>query len=100
MHMLAVADLAADQFAGQRRFHGLLQITLERTRAVNRIVGRFGHKVAGLFAHVQLDLAFLKPLAQAFELEFHNAADLIPPERKEDHGFVHAVEEFRPEVAA
>ena len=76
----------------------MLHVPLERTGAVNGIIGLVSHEVPGLGRKIQSDLAFGQTLAQMIKLQFHNLRHLVASERQEEHGLVNTVQELRPEV--
>src|SRR5947209_4354502 len=63
-YMVAVADLACQQFPAQRGFQLALDHPAQRPGAVDRIVAMLGKVVARLIRQFQFDLALLQPLAE------------------------------------
>lgn len=76
-HPLIVAHLPADDELGKRRFDVGLQVPLERTGPVVRIVGGIPNELVGGLGQFQRDLALLKPLLEPTQLEVDDLADLL-----------------------
>ena len=71
-----------------------LQVPLERTGPVVRIVGGIPDELVGGLGQFQRDLALLKPLLEPTQLEVDDLADLLGEQRLEQHRLVHAVQEL------
>src|SRR5579872_951793 len=94
-----VADLerAAQQLFGERVFHHALDGTAQRTRSHRRIPSFFGQKFASRVGGLERHVLVLEFLHDFGEFESDDLLDLRQVELMEDHDFVDAIEELRPE---
>src|SRR5262252_573523 len=76
-------ELAAEDGLRQRVLHLLLDGTLERTRAVHRVVTRLAQPVQRRIVEAQLEVAIQQATLELRELDIHDGADLVGAERTE-----------------
>src|SRR5271154_6021492 len=96
----AVPHLAQQQLATERGFEFALNHPPQRARPIDRVVAFFSKVIARAIGQFDLDLALGEALAQAFELDIDDLAQIGLAQRMEDYDLVNAVKEFRPEALA
>src|SRR5262249_56340777 len=96
-HGLAVANLALQNAASERRFDLALDRAFERARAVDRVIAGAHQARARRFGQLQADVAFGQAAAQPVELYLHDLFQALFRQSIEDDDLVHAVEEFGPQ---
>src|SRR6478609_5364847 len=74
--------------------------TLQRSRAVDRIVALGADVFLGRFGQGQAEPLLGEALANAGKLQIDDGGDFLPGETVEYDGFIDPVEELRPEMAA
>src|SRR5690606_20134009 len=79
-HGLAVADLAREDARGDGVLEPLLDDALEGAGAVDRVVPLARDRLDRFGRERDRDLALREPGAEAFELDVHDARDLLAPE--------------------
>src|SRR5437763_484083 len=76
-HRFAINELACEQFCCQRILNRPLNHTLERARAVRRIVARACQIILRCIADLEADFALAHATAQAFELQIDDDPQLL-----------------------
>src|SRR5271168_2954726 len=99
-HPGTVAHLAQQQLATERGFEFALNHPPQRARPIDRVVAFFSKVIARAIGQFDLDLALGEALAQAFELDIDDLAQIGLAERMEDYDLANAIQELRPEALA
>src|SRR5688572_7009153 len=97
-HRVALAERAIEDAQSQRIQQPPLQGTLERTRPIHWIIPLTDEEVFRRVTELDRDFAVTQPLEQAAQLDFDDLANVFLLERVEEHDFVDAVDELRPEM--
>ena len=97
-HRVAVVHATAQQHARQLVADLALHQAAQRTGAVRRIVPGVRQPLARRIRHVERDAAFGQTRGHLRHLDVHDAAELVPGQRMEDHQLVETVDELRLEL--
>src|SRR5690348_15041679 len=96
-NVLAVANVAAKQPFREFVFQLALNRSLERTRAVNRLVPDPHNMSASCVRKLEGDLTIGQPLPQIAELYIHDLLQVFLSQRMEHDNLVDPIQKFRPE---
>src|SRR5579862_8025363 len=97
-NQVAGYELTLENPRGERILDLLLNRALERPSAIDRIEPGLAEEVTRLVIELQVHVALDQSLAQIGELDIHDLADLLGPERMKHDDIVDAIDELGPET--
>ena len=89
--------ICQDQLCRQR-FHIFLDITLQRTRAINRIICVVYNELLRIRAEFDRKLLIFQTMIQVCDNQIDNTADVILRQRLEQDDLIQTVQKLRTEV--
>ena len=93
-------QVAGEDGAGNERLGVALQVALERTRTVDRVIPVFDDERLGGVGHLKVQRAVSQAAAQGGDEIVDDVRQVVARERTEHEDLVQTVEELRPEGAA
>src|SRR6516162_6373812 len=95
---ITLAELALENFNGQRIQDPALDRALQRPRPVRRVIALLDDQILRAIGQLHSDLPILQPLDQPAQLDVDDVPHLVASQRMEDDDLVHAVDELGPEM--
>src|SRR6266404_8609617 len=97
-HLVAVADLTTQDSATKRCFQILLDRTLQRTRAIHRVIPHLSEVPGRFRSQLNIDVSLRETYTHSVQLKVEDLLEVLFRERMEDHNLIDTVQELGTEV--